>query len=279
VLGRLGGAGRLVRGDFRLFEPRRGGGVGAEQWCDADVLRILRRRSLAALRAKSSPSAPPPTGASCRPGITSATRVYGRIGLRRARRARLGHRSAGRRSMPAWRSSRWCWLHGSATTHGDARRVAPRLERSPGRAPVPSRVVTAGFALQPGRYRAVDLAPRRDRFHRHAPGDPGRTVRRRRVLLPPARTGRDRETALKAALWELIWAGWVTATRSHRCAHCWAAPVLGNGQRPRTGAPPARLSDTASRTHSPAAPNRRWPAGGRPAASRTGFHSAGPLPS
>jgi ATP-dependent helicase Lhr and Lhr-like helicase len=65
VLGRLGGAGRLVRGDFVSFEvdpgvapdnaPDGGGGVGAEQWCDAEVLRILRRRSLAALRAQVEP--------------------------------------------------------------------------------------------------------------------------------------------------------------------------------------------------------------------------------
>jgi ATP-dependent Lhr-like helicase len=51
VLGRLAGDGRLVRGDFvaAVF------GAGAEQWCDADVLRILRRRSLAALRAQVEP--------------------------------------------------------------------------------------------------------------------------------------------------------------------------------------------------------------------------------
>ncbi|WP_077077391.1 ATP-dependent helicase [Mycobacterium numidiamassiliense] len=56
VLGRLAGpgtsGGRLVRGDF-VAETT--GGPGAEQWCDADVLRILRRRSLAALRAQVEP--------------------------------------------------------------------------------------------------------------------------------------------------------------------------------------------------------------------------------
>ncbi|MEZ0353887.1 ATP-dependent helicase [Mycobacterium sp. pR1184] len=51
VLNRLAGDGRLVRGDFVAS----GGGVGGEQWCDADVLRILRRRSLAALRAQVEP--------------------------------------------------------------------------------------------------------------------------------------------------------------------------------------------------------------------------------
>lgn len=56
VLGRLAADGRLVRGDFVAETPGPSGGVaGAEQWCDADVLRILRRRSLAALRAQVEP--------------------------------------------------------------------------------------------------------------------------------------------------------------------------------------------------------------------------------
>ncbi|MGB8389089.1 Lhr family ATP-dependent helicase, partial [Mycobacterium sp.] len=61
VLGRLAGpgtsAGRLVRGDFVAAAEVSGasGTSGGEQWCDADVLRILRRRSLAALRAQVEP--------------------------------------------------------------------------------------------------------------------------------------------------------------------------------------------------------------------------------
>ena len=54
VLGRLAADGRLVRGDF-VAAGAKSGGAGAEQWCDADVLRILRRRSLAALRAQVEP--------------------------------------------------------------------------------------------------------------------------------------------------------------------------------------------------------------------------------
>ncbi|WP_025737731.1 ATP-dependent helicase [Mycobacterium genavense] len=58
VLGRLAGSGgsgaRLVRGDF-VAPENESRGVGGEQWCDADVLRILRRRSLAALRAQVEP--------------------------------------------------------------------------------------------------------------------------------------------------------------------------------------------------------------------------------
>jgi ATP-dependent Lhr-like helicase len=48
VLGRLAAHGRLVRGEFSTEA------VG-DQWCDTEVLRILRRRSLAALRAQVEP--------------------------------------------------------------------------------------------------------------------------------------------------------------------------------------------------------------------------------
>lgn len=52
VLSRLAADGRLVRGEFVAADPV---GAGSEQWCDIDVLRILRRRSLAALRAQVEP--------------------------------------------------------------------------------------------------------------------------------------------------------------------------------------------------------------------------------
>lgn len=56
ILGRLAGDGRLVRGDFvAATEMPAAPAAGGEQWCDADVLRILRRRSLAALRAQVEP--------------------------------------------------------------------------------------------------------------------------------------------------------------------------------------------------------------------------------
>lgn len=48
VLGRLAADGLLVRGEFTAD-------ASGDQWCDADVLRILRRRSLAALRAQVEP--------------------------------------------------------------------------------------------------------------------------------------------------------------------------------------------------------------------------------
>jgi ATP-dependent helicase Lhr and Lhr-like helicase len=48
VLGRLAIDGRLIRGEFTSE-------ADGDQWCDADVLKILRRRSLAALRAQVEP--------------------------------------------------------------------------------------------------------------------------------------------------------------------------------------------------------------------------------
>jgi ATP-dependent Lhr-like helicase len=48
VLGRMAIDGRLIRGEFT--NDREG-----DQWCDAEVLKILRRRSLAALRAQIEP--------------------------------------------------------------------------------------------------------------------------------------------------------------------------------------------------------------------------------
>jgi ATP-dependent Lhr-like helicase len=53
VLRRLVAAGRVVEGELRPIES--GGGIHGNDFCDAEVLRILRRRSLAALRAEVEP--------------------------------------------------------------------------------------------------------------------------------------------------------------------------------------------------------------------------------
>jgi ATP-dependent helicase Lhr and Lhr-like helicase len=53
VLRRLVAAGRVVEGELRPIES--GGGVHGTDFCDAEVLRTLRRRSLAALRAEVEP--------------------------------------------------------------------------------------------------------------------------------------------------------------------------------------------------------------------------------
>ncbi|MFI5842255.1 DEAD/DEAH box helicase [Catenuloplanes sp. NPDC051500] len=52
ALRRLASAGRVVAGEF---SPVAGGAAGTSEWCDAEVLRLLRRRSLAALRREIEP--------------------------------------------------------------------------------------------------------------------------------------------------------------------------------------------------------------------------------
>jgi ATP-dependent helicase Lhr and Lhr-like helicase len=219
VLGRLGGAGRLVRGDFVSFEvdpgvapdnaPDGGGGVGAEQWCDAEVLRILRRRSLAALRAQVEPV---------------STAAYGRF-------------------LPAWQH---VGASGSLAHTGPDGLVsvidqlagvrmpasaieplvlAPRVrDYSPAMLDelLASGEVTwsgAGsisgsdgwIALHPADSAPLTLA---------SPVEIDFTDAHRAILdtlsgggayfFRQLAQGEIGETALKAALWELIWAGWVT---------------------------------------------------------------------
>ncbi|MGV0625448.1 ATP-dependent helicase [Mycolicibacter minnesotensis] len=53
ALGRLAADGRVVRGEFTELPDAAG-----QQWCDSEVLRILRRRSLAALRSAIEPVSP-----------------------------------------------------------------------------------------------------------------------------------------------------------------------------------------------------------------------------
>jgi ATP-dependent Lhr-like helicase len=59
VLGRMAADGKLVRGEFAdgaaVATTSAEAAARSEQWCDADVLKILRRRSLAALRAQIEP--------------------------------------------------------------------------------------------------------------------------------------------------------------------------------------------------------------------------------
>ena len=59
VLGRLAADGKLMRGEFIDVATE---SVSVDQWCDTEVLRILRRRSLAALRAQIEPVSPAALG-------------------------------------------------------------------------------------------------------------------------------------------------------------------------------------------------------------------------
>ncbi|MEZ0362214.1 ATP-dependent helicase [Mycobacterium sp. pUA109] len=198
VLGRLAADGRLVRGEFL-------DAVVGEQWCDADVLRILRRRSLAALRAQIEPV---------------STAAYGRF-------------------LPAWQQ-----FGADAGTGVDG--LAGVLEQLAG-VPLPASAVeplvlaprvrdyspalldellASGEVLWSGAgaisgadgwivFHTADSAPLT--LSPAAPLEFGDTHRAIRDALAGGGAFFFRQlgagvadSELKAALWELIWAGWVT---------------------------------------------------------------------
>ncbi len=111
TLVRLAASGRVLEGEFRPA------GSGAE-WCDAEVLRRLRRRSLARLRHEVEPVEPATLGA-----------VPARLAARGPRRARPPGACGASTAWSPWSSSspgapypparwsRWCCRRGWSTTH------------------------------------------------------------------------------------------------------------------------------------------------------------------
>ncbi|BCP38882.1 hypothetical protein MINTMi198_42520 [Mycobacterium intracellulare M.i.198] len=155
VLGRLAADGRLVRGDFVAETPGPSGGVaGAEQWCDADVLRILRRRSLAALRAQVEPVSTAAYGrflpAWHHVGAAESPRAPGHSGLDGL--MSVIDQLAGVR-IPASAIEPLVLAPGSATTPPRCSTNCWPPARSPGRAPGRSRVATAGSRCTPANPR------------------------------------------------------------------------------------------------------------------------------
>ena len=239
TLQRLTGTGRLVTGEFRP------GGSGQE-WCDAEVLRSIRRRSLAKLRQEVEPV---PIGTLAR--FTPSWQARRRPAARRRRRPR-GRRAAGRRAGAGQRA-------GVARAAGPGARLLPRDAR---RADQRRRGAV-------GRRRR---AARRRRLDQPRPGRP-----RRRCCCPsrwrcPRRAapildqlaggqalffrglsdlvGATDDTALADLVWDLVWAGALTNDT--------LAPLrtrLGGGgtHRSTPAAPRARLDRGAVRPH-PAGP-------------------------
>lgn len=236
VLQRLAGDGRLVRGDF-VAGGDAPGGPGGEQWCDAEVLRILRRRSLAALRAQVEPV---------------STAAYGRF-------------------LPAWHglSAGYSGLDGLMSVIDQLAGVripASALEplvlapRVAGYAPAmldellaTGEVTWSGAGSISGSdgwitLHASDTAP----LTLVAPDEIDVTDTHRAILDTLAGGGGYffrqlapglSETALKDALWQLIWAGWVTGDTFAPVR----AALAGTGSRKRSapahrGRRPPRLS-------------------------------------
>ena len=196
VLGRLADPAILTAGWCAATSSPPGSypaGSGGEQWCDAEVLRILRRRSLAALRAQVEPV---------------STAAYARFLPAWHRVGRSGSRG------PSGLDGLMSVIDQLAGVRIPASAIeplvlAPRVaDYSPAMLDellATGEVTWSGAAVDLGQRRldrvarrrfggldagAADEQARRDRPDRHPPGGTGHPVGRRRVLLPPARTGR-----------------------------------------------------------------------------------------
>lgn len=207
TLGRLAADGRVVRGEFTDFPDSPG-----EQWCDTEVLRILRRRSLAALRSAIEPV---------------STAAYGRF-------------------LPAWQQVGSPGVAAASGVDGLAEVIAQLAG-----VPLPASAVeplifgqriadyspamldellASGEVLWSGAGAPAGSAPAADGWISFHLADsatltlaPGATIEfgpAHRAILDALAGGGAYffrqlggdvgEAELKAALWELIWAGWVT---------------------------------------------------------------------
>ena len=254
---RPGGRGRVPA------RPARG-----SEWCDAEVLRRLRRRSLAALRKEVEPVEPatlgrflpawqhvPPAAAGLR-GVDG--RADGRRAAGRLRGARLGAGAAG------------AGRPGQRLRAGDARR-AHRHRRG-----------GLGRSRHAARHRRLGQpAPRR-----HGAAHPARAGRARPVARCTSRcwrrsrrggayffrqlsdaVGSTDDQALATALWDLVWSGRVsndTLAPLRRTHPVRGRPPIGVGVLPR-----GRGRLAAARHRLPTGgPARGGPPDGRPGAGR-----------
>ena len=206
----------LLRGEFRP-------GGAEREWCDPDVLRQLRRRSLARLRREVEP-VDPAALARFLPawqGVAAVGRSPGAAARHRPRSSAWPRSST---SSPACRSRRPSW---SATSCRRAipgyqprlldelgamgevawvGRGQPRPRRRPDRAvPARSRALRAAGRGSLGRRRA---AGRSRATRRSASTSAGAAPRSTARSSPRPAAARDREVL--DALWDLVWAGEVT---------------------------------------------------------------------
>ena len=209
VLGRLAADGRLVRGEFTAD------GAAGDQWCDTEVLRILRRRSLAALRAAVEPVSTAAyarflpawhqVGSSATTGVDGLTTVIDQLAGVRIPASAVEHLVLAPRVRdysPAMldellASGEVLWSGAGAISGSDGW-IAFHVADS-----APLTVARAADIEFTDAHRAIldTLAAGGAFFFRQ---------------LSEGVTGGALETAqlktaqLKTALWELVWAGWVT---------------------------------------------------------------------
>lgn len=197
VLGRMAADRRLIRGEFT--EP--------DQWCDAEVLRVLRRRSLAALRAQVEPVSAGAYarflpawqqvgGASGSDGLLAVIEQLAGAPVPASAVESLIFASRVRDYRPDMldellASGEVCWS-GAGTISGSDGWVAFHLaDTAPLTIPEPAE---------------IDLTD----VHREILETLGQPGDARGAFFFRQLAAEGRDAAITTALWELIWAGWVT---------------------------------------------------------------------
>ena len=235
VLRELEQADRLIRGELRP-------GGSEREWCDTDVLRRLRRASLASLRTRGGARRAAGAGtASCRPGRAWTRRPGGR-----------------RRRGPAARAARAAPGAGAGARGLGARRARPG---APGATPRPGSTSSARAASSSGwargrsgaaraGWRSTSATTRAGSARRTLKGDPPaeplhEAIRARLgARAPPSgptcwpTSARPSRVELQEALWDLVWAGEVTNDAFAPLR----APRLTLARRERDGGPPLRAT-------------------------------------
>lgn len=216
TLRRLAAAGRVVAGEFT---PDRGGA----EWCDTEVLRLLRRRSLAALRREIEPV---PAAALARflprwqqvagpargvDGVVSAVEQLQGLAVPASALERLVLPARVSDYSPAWldelcATGEVLWAGSATIGHGDGWIRLVFADTAPLLLPAPDPALTLTplhqavlDALADGQ--ALFLRQLADRVAETVPTDAAAT----------AGAGTDRAGGpIEAAVWDLVWAGWLT---------------------------------------------------------------------
>jgi ATP-dependent Lhr-like helicase len=198
---RLGAVGRVVAGEF---SPGRAG----TEWCDAEVLRLLRRRSLAALRREIEPVPPrvlaaflprwQQVGTSARgaEAVAAAVEQLQGVAVPASALERLVLAARAADYSPAYldelcASGDVVWAGSGALSGGDGWITLAYADAAPLLLPMPD----AELALTPLHQAVLDAL------------DGGQALFFRSLA---DRAASQNDAALAAAVWDLVWAGWLT---------------------------------------------------------------------
>ncbi|TWJ30633.1 Lhr family ATP dependent helicase [Micromonospora sagamiensis] len=266
TLRRLAATGRVVSGEFL---PESAG----TQWCDAEVLRLLRRRSLAALRREIEP-VPPRTLATFLPrwqqigaaargveALAAAAEQLQGVAVPASALERLVLPARVADYSPAFldelcASGELVWAGSGAISGGDGWVTLAYADAAPLLLPAPDEAL----ALTPAHQAVLDaLADGQALFFRSLSD----------------RVGSGDDAALTAVLWDLVWAGHLT---NDTLAPLRALLGGGGAHRARPAAPAPATAAPAGWHCPPAAVPRRWPDAGPGCPSGTPTRCGGPPP-